>query len=493
MNRERKLKYNTVLAIVNQVITILCGFILPRFYLQNYGSQVYGLVSSITQFLGFVTLMELGMGAVVQSSLYIPLAKKDNLQISKIIISAEKFFRKIATIFLVYTIILAIIYPMLIQKEFGWWFEASLVLIISISSLAEYFFGITYKLLLTADQKAFISLSLQSIGLVFNFVLCIILMNLGASIQCVKLVSAIVLLIRPIGQNIYVHRHYSIEKNLVLDDEPIKQKWNGIAQHIAYYVTNNTDTIVLSVLSTLENVSIYAVYNMIASGVKQLVLTLNTGVQALYGNMLARNEIDQLSERFKYFEWKMHNIVTVLFSCVALLIMPFISIYTRGIDDTNYYQPTFAMLITLAQAAYCIRLPYNTMICAAGHYKQTQTSAIMEMVLNLGITIMLVKKCGLIGVAIGTLIALTYRTIYLAYYLSKNIINYKIQVFWCNLGIDMLIFCISALLCKQVSNIVNGYLEWVVLALKVGAIVIMVSILINYLFHKKYTIRFFRG
>ncbi|NLA84082.1 MAG: sugar isomerase, partial [Clostridiales bacterium] len=55
---------------------------------------------------------------------------------------------------------------------------------------------------------------------------------------------------------------------------------------------------------------------------------------------------------------------------------------------------------------------------AAGHYKQTQMSAIIEMLLNIIISIALVFRWGLVGVAIGTFIAMAYRTCYLALYLS---------------------------------------------------------------------------
>lgn len=491
MNREKKLKYNTIVALLNQIITIVCGFILPRFFLKNYGSQVYGLVSSISQFLGFVTLMELGMGAVVQSALYRPLANRDNNEISRIVISAERFFRRIAIAFLGYTIVLMFIYPVYIQNKYSWWFEASLVLIISISSLAEYFFGITYRLLMMADQVAFITLGLQSIGLTLNFIVCVILMKMGASIQVVKLASAVVLLIRPIGQNIYVKKKYDIDKHILIIDEPIKQKWNGIAQHIAYYVTNNTDTIVLSIMSTLESVSIYAVYNMVVSGIKQLVLTLNTGVQSLFGNMLANNEINELSKRFKFFEWKMHSIVTVLFSCVAILIIPFVMVYTNGIEDANYRQPLFALLMTAAQAAYCIRLPYNTMVCAAGHYKETQISAIIEMLLNLVITILLVSKVGLVGVAIGTLVALAYRTVYLAHYISRGIITYRFRYFWKNLLVDMIVFVLSYGVSSMVSFEPVSYIEWATMAFVVFIFVVLIHILVNIIFYRDYVVSFF--
>ena len=62
------------------------------------------------------------------------------------------------------------------------------------------------------------------------------------------------------------------------------------------------------------------------------------------------------------------------------------------------------------------------MVLAAGHYKQTQWSAIIEAAVNIAVSVVLVFKFGLTGVAIGTLAAMVYRTAYLARYLSRNII-----------------------------------------------------------------------
>lgn len=122
MNRKRKLVLNTITGIFYEIVTLICGFILPRFFLTCYGSEVNGLVSSITQFLGFITLAECGVGAVVQSSLYKPLADKNEEEISKIVVSSERFFRKIAFILLFYTIGLMFIYPIMTLKSFDFFF-----------------------------------------------------------------------------------------------------------------------------------------------------------------------------------------------------------------------------------------------------------------------------------------------------------------------------------------------------------------------------------
>ena len=72
-SRGKKLALNTITSLVLQVVSVICGFILPRLILESFGSDVNGLVNSITQFLGVITLLDLGVGAVVQSALYKPL------------------------------------------------------------------------------------------------------------------------------------------------------------------------------------------------------------------------------------------------------------------------------------------------------------------------------------------------------------------------------------------------------------------------------------
>lgn len=484
-DRMTKLKLNTVTSLFYQFISIIVGFILPRLFLQYYGSSVNGLVSSITQFLGFIALMELGVGAVIQSTLYKPLARYDKVEISRIVRSAQKFFNKIAMLFLIYLLGLIIVYPSF-SSQFEFIFTATLILILAISLIAQYFFGITYRLLITADQKSYIPNLIATITIILNSILSIILIRNGSSIHLVKLVSAMVLLLQPLAFNIYVKRNYDIDKNIEITEEPIKQKWNGIAQHIASFVLNNTDIIVLTIFSDLINVSIYTVYNLVVSGIKILIMSSITGIQALFGNMLANEEYNSLKKRFSQFEWLIHTLVTLLFTTTGVLILPFISIYTKGITDANYIQPLFGSLLTLAIGVYCLRLPYNIMVLASGDFKETQASAIIEMIINIVISVVLVSKLGLVGVAIGTLSAMTYRTIYLAYYLSNNIINHKFSNFLKHIMVDILSVLIIIVATINMNLAVSSYLGWLTLAFKIFLIALAIISVVNIIFYKKY-------
>ena len=61
---------NTCVSLLYQAITAICGFIMPRLVITYYGTTVNGLINSITQFLGIITYLDLGISAVVQSALY---------------------------------------------------------------------------------------------------------------------------------------------------------------------------------------------------------------------------------------------------------------------------------------------------------------------------------------------------------------------------------------------------------------------------------------
>ena len=481
--RKKSLALTTIFSLIYQVVVVICGIILPKLYMKYFGSELNGLVTSITQFLGFIALMEAGVGNVVQSSLYRPLAQKDDAEISKIIISSNRFFRKVALIFAIYVTGLMIFYPLLVSNQYEWIFTATLILIISISSFAQYFFGISYQMLLNADQKGYVRLALQIVTLVLNTGVCAILIRLGFSIHIVKLSTAAIFILRPLGMNLYVKSHFNLDLSLKFEGEPIKQKWNGLAQHIANVVLMNTDVTVLTLFSNLINVSIYSVYHNVVYGIQNLVTAFTSGLQALLGDMYAKKEHKLLVSTFGRFEWLIHVLIEIAFGCTLVLIIPFVKVYTADITDANYINIPFAVLITLAQASYCSRLPYNIMVMAAGHYKQTQASAIIEAIINVVVSVSFVFRFGIIGVAIGTVAAMTYRSTYLAWYLSHNILNRKLFYYFKHIAVDVLAFVLIYAICSAFPADISTYFEWFILAIKYALMSILIIAVVNILFY----------
>lgn len=485
MSRKKKFLLNASLGLLKQLITLVCGFAMTKAILVYYGSKTNGLVSSITQFLGFITFLEMGIGPVIQSNLYKPLAEKNNNEISKIVVASDKFFKKIAYIFIVYIGLLCVFFPMLTDAGFSYFYTAILVLIMSISSLAQYFFGMTYQLLLNADQKGYVQNTVQWVTLLVSTILCIILMKLGFSIHVIKIVTSSVYILRPLFLCYYVKKNYCINKLVKIEEEPIKQKWNGFTQHLSAVVVDNTDVAVLTVMSTLENVSIYNVYFSVVYGITQIIMTTVNGLEAMWGNMLAKNEHKILGNSFNFIEWIIHSVVTIIFTITGILITPFVLIYTKGVTDISYNQPLFGILLVAAFAMQCFRVPYFRLIKAAGHYKETQNGAVTSMILNILISIVLVNKYGIIGVAIGTFVALMFHTLYFVKYLSNNLLKRKLNIFFKHFIVDILVVLITSVLIRFLNINAKNYIEWIYLAIKTSCMVITISLIINIFFYNK--------
>lgn len=470
---------NAFASISNELISIVSGLILPRLFLVAYGSNVNGLISSITQFFSFISLCELGIGPVIKASLYGPLAAKDDYKISCIVKSSRRFFHKVALILLFYTVVLSFLYPVIVLDEFNFFFTASLILIISIGYFMQYFFGLTNQLLLAANQQSYIQSFSSSIVIILNLLICAFCIIMGWSIQAAKLCSVLAFTLRPIILFFYVKKHYNLSDSVEYSSEPIKQKWNGFSQHLATIIQDNTDVVILTLFSSLHNVSIYGIYYLIINGVKMVINSLLSGVSSYLGLLIALGDKKRLDSRFSFFEWLIHTISTILFSMASLLIVPFVACYTEGIEDANYIVPVFGYFISFCGWLRSIQIIYNLTIQNAGHFKQTQKWIIWEPVINIIISVAFVMQYGLIGVTIGTMISLLYRLFFLILYLKKHILNREIKIFIKHVVVDIAVAFSLIIFASNLVGPINSLSNWILCATILGILAIAVSFFIN--------------
>ena len=125
---KKKAYLNIFCSTMAQIVAIISGLIVPRLLLVAFGSEANGLVSSLTQFLNYISLIEGGLGSVVLAALYSPLVKKDDEELSGVLKSANKFFKQIAYIFVAYVVVLGIVYPHIVKSNFSNFYIASLII-----------------------------------------------------------------------------------------------------------------------------------------------------------------------------------------------------------------------------------------------------------------------------------------------------------------------------------------------------------------------------
>ncbi len=475
--RKKRLFYNTATSLVSQIVAVISGLILPGLILRHYGSETNGLIQSITQFLAVISFLDMGVGRVIETSLYEPLTYHDNRKVSEIITSAARFFRRLGCILAVYVVVLSVVYPLVIQQSFDFWFAFYLIIILSVNSFIDYFFIQTDSRLLNADQRQYVLNTVRIISQIGTVVISTIMIRLNCSVHAMKLTLAAVCLWRPVFLRLYVRKHYCINRKIKYEGEPIRDKWYGLAQHIEYIILINTDHVILTLCSTLQNVSVYSVYHMILAGIGKIVDAIKNGFLSLLGELWTRKEEEELRKTFVWFEWITHTLTVFLFGCASVLIIPFILVYTEDVTDADYIQPLFSAILTAAGAVNCFRSPYNMMILASGHYKETQNCYVITAALNLGISILAVWQFGLVGVAAGTLIALGYQMIWMAKYTEKYLVQTK--GFFKRILTDIGMTVVGIVLTWWLPLGDVSYLGWIMLALKVALIWTAVVLIAN--------------
>ena len=457
-----------------------------RMTLTAFGSEINGAVSSISQFLGYISLLEAGVGGVTRAALYKPLAERNTDKISGIINGTQKFFRKIAFIFLLYASILSVSFKAISKTELDFGFIASLVAILAINTFAQYYFGITYSVLIQADQSEYINNILSILTLLLNAVTTIILINFGCSVHIVKTISMMVYLVKPIALFAIAKKKFLIRNNQPADNEAIQQRWNGFGHHIAFYIHNNVDVMVVTVMLGLKWASVYSVYYIVVSGIRKIVVAFGGGTEAAFGNMIAKNEKEVLLSRFGMVENFSSMIVVAMFSTTGLLLFDFLKIYTAGVSDIEYIIYSFGILFVISESLHCIKQNYHNLILAAGHYKQTQPGAFIEAALNVVLSVILAMFIGISGILIATIISTLYRIIEYVIYLKKNILFRNLWPSVKRIVVNLISAGFIIISCLFIPfGEPQNYLQWVIKAIPVFAISCGITMLINALFYPK--------
>lgn len=482
---KKKLFYNSIMALACQIASVICAFFLPQLIIRIYGSEVNGLLTSIAQFLSVISLLEMGMSTVAQAYLFKPIAENDKPQISRVLAAVRDFFNKIGCILVSYVVLLIIFYPKLAKSTFDWWFIAVLFVATSMDYFARYFIGIPDIVLVSADQRNYIYSLAHMAVLIVSTLVSVVLIRAGFSIQCVKLAAALVYFLKPVILRIYVNRHYTIDRKAKYIENPIDQKYNGLAQHIAHTVLNSTDTVVLTVLSTLNNVSIYAVYHLVTNGLQAIITALSNGLTPSFGSLWVSEDKPRLKTYFEMAEWGVHTAVVFLFGCSSVLIVSFVMLYTKGVSDVDYFQPMFGGLLNVANAMLCLRLPYNSMIHAGGHFKQTQKYYSIGAVINVVFSVLAVGRWGLRGVAAGTFLACAFYVVWMMLYVSKHFIPGTVKTFLKQSLMDVCVIMIAYPIALKLSGEVTDYLTWAWLAVKVACVWGIAVLAVNLIFEKK--------
>ena len=492
--RQRRAKINAATTLGNQLVATLCGMLIPWIMIDTFGSEVYGATTSIAQFLSYISILEGGIGRAARGELYKPLAEGDNENISRVYLAVKRFFNTIGTAFLVYAVVLAFCYydiadVGLFTRDYVFW----LVIAITIGKFAEFLGGYSNITLFNADQRQYVS-NLTVIGTsLVNVLLVVVLSRSGCDLLWVKLGSSLVFAVKPVIYSIYRRKYYTIVRTP--ERAKLKNQWTAIGQHMAYFIQNNIAIFALTVFADLKAVAVYSVYHLISYSLRNVVTSFGGGMEAMFGDMIAKNEQEALIKEYKRYKLILTLLTVALFGTAMVLILPFVELYTAGVTDTNYIQPTFAAFLLVSDGLYCLTLPCYNLPIAAGKLKESRAGAYGEAIISVIVSVVLVFWNPLIGVAAGALVAMVFKGVYLIWFSGRQVLHVKPWMLLREFILSLAVLAGLALLGMKIAPwlAIGNYAVWILYGFGVVFVMGAVAVLVGFILHPAAMKRIFTG
>jgi len=471
-HRQKRAKINAATMLANQLAATLCGMLIPWIMIDTFGSEAYGATTSIAQFLSYISILEGGIGRAARGELYKPLAEGNAESISRVYLAVKRFFNTIGAAFLGYALILAFCFHDIadvaaFSRDYIFW----LVVVMTTEKFAEFMGGYANVTLFNADQRQYVSNTTVIGTSLLNVLLVLVLSRSGCDLLWVKLGSSLVFLSKPVIYTIYLKKHYTIVRSK--ERAKLKNQWTAIGQHIAYFVQSNIAVFVLTLFADLKTVAVYSVYHLISYSLRNVVTSFGSGMEAMFGDMIAKNEMEELNQAYRRYKLVLTLLTLTLFGTAMVLIVPFVRLYTAGVTDTDYIHPLFAGILLLSDALYCLILPCYNLPIAAGKLKESRAGAYGEAITGVVVSVALVFWDPLLGVGIGLLASMLFKGVYLIIFSGKQILNCKLWKILCDFLGTIMVLVLLAYVGIWISGClaIENYISWAVHG--VGFVILM--------------------
>lgn len=468
--KNKRVVYNLVSSITYRIVVMVLSFLISHIYLVNFGSEVNGVVSTIKQVFSYLSLLEAGVGLASTQALYGPVANEDKGKINGILSATNYFYRRTGFLYGSLVIGVGLLYSVFIKSEVDSLTIFLLTVIYGMPGVLRFWIVGKYRVLLEVEGKGYVVNYLAMFSEVFSSLLRVFLLYTCDSLVIIQSIYCLDSIIQVCFFFFYIRKNYKwLNFRVKPNFGAISQKGAVLIHQVSGVVFSNTDVFLLSLMCDFKTVSVYTVYNLFYHQSEVLLSMVTSGISFRLGQMYQVNK-EKFEKVFSVYQGLFTVLIFTGYSLFEILLIPIVKIYTGGVSDANYLDSKLLTLIVLVGLLSGIKYPLTQVISFSGDFKNTEKYAVIEMVLNISLSVILIKIFGIYGGLLGTIIALVYRYIVTLRFVYMNILKNGLKV----VGYRLLaFFAVFVLICSRINPlcfIEKGVLEVVFLLIKYGVV-----------------------
>lgn len=407
-SRTKNSVYNMIASMLANSLSIIIGLIARVFFIRYLGNEYLGLNGLFSNIISMLSIVELGMGSTIIYNLYKPIANNDIDTIKSLMQFYKKSYHLIGITILILGIVLIPFLPSIIGNTEIPVNSTIIYLLFLADSVFSYF--LSYKRsMLYAQQKDYVVQYVNIFYLVTLNLVQIIILMITKNYYLYLSIKILFRVVENVIINIIANRLYPYLK----DDQvkPLEQsiqkdifkKIKALFFHqIGSFVINGTDNIIISRYLGIAVVGLYSNYYMIINAVRTVTKQIISATTPSVGNLLVTESKDKQYSVFKKIRFANFWIACFCGVCIYVLMEPFITIWIGN----EYILDNFVLLVlSINFFQKTMRDTYGAFKNAAGIFYEDRFVPIIESVINIVVSIFLVKRIGLAGVFVGTIVS----------------------------------------------------------------------------------------
>lgn len=484
MNKKKLIAFNAFIGVFSQIIILILGFVVPKIIINNYGSDTNGLTNTIGQIFTYIALLQAGIGQATQNALY-PLFKNNKKEeISEVMSISRRYYRKISIFYAIAVVAVASILPFVLKTQVSYLTIFFYVIFEGLTSLVGFYFTGLWTTFLDSSGKTYFTNLVSLLSKILQYAVKITLALFGVNILFIQVGYFAVSLVSLVIYGSYMKKKYGwIDYKCADTNKKLPDRNAYILTEIAGAIFSSTDMIVLSIMVSTSLSSVYSVYNMIFIAINGLIVSLYNAIKYILGHTY-NSDLEKYKKLHNGFNSLFLGLVTTCMCVCLWLSVPFVKLYTKGVEDINYIYDWLPFWFCMVQMLSMSRYVAGFLTGFSGYAKPVSYCSLAEAIVNIVATVILVYFFGIYGAIIGTVIALPIKVLYVNYLAEKKIMKRSPLKTIMILLVNYVIFGVSTVLSFNIKLEINGYFQFILWGLGLTAIYMIVVFGLNTLVNK---------
>lgn len=409
LERSKNTKRNMAAGIVNQSVSLLFPFLVRSLMIRKMGVEYLGLNSLFSSVLQVLNLAELGVGSAMVYNMYKPIVENDKDTLCALLKAYRDIYRIIGAVILGAGFVVLPFITKLIKGDCPAGLNIYILFLIYLINTVISYWMFAYKIsLLNAFQRADVVSNVNTVTkLVLNLMQIAVLLTVRNYYVYVIVMPICTVLNNLISAYMAdrLFQGYLCRGRLNNEiKDSIKHNVIGLTvSKLCATSRNSFDSIFISAYIGLAASAVYSNYYYVMSAVVMLISVITSSMLAGVGNSVAcydaRKNYDDMT-KFNFLYMWISGWCTI---CLVCLIQPFMQFWTGSRFmfgmDTVFMLCIYFYVLKMGD----IRAVYSD---AAGLWWQNRYRAVAESVANIILNCLFVRKWGVNGIIMATLISL---------------------------------------------------------------------------------------